>query len=176
MPRKFRAPNIDKYNGETDPKIWLVNYRLAMKAASAPDTFFMIQYLPIYLIDSATNWLNNLWEGTVKQWADLEREFCNHFEGLTLSWACHGTSWDANARPVKAFVITSKSFTQRKNKLEDVPDASIVTAFTADVDSEALTQDIGRRKNISLHDMFSLAHEHADSEDCFNASNGKCKS
>jgi hypothetical protein len=24
--------------------------------------------------------------------------------------------------------------------------------------------------------MFSLAHEHADSEDCFNASNGKCKS
>jgi hypothetical protein len=65
---------------------------------------------------------------------------------------------------------------QRKNKLEEVPDASIVTAFTAGVDSEPLIRDIGRRKNISLRDMFALAHEHADSEDCFNASNGKYKS
>jgi hypothetical protein len=60
MLRRFRAPNIEKYDGETNPKIWLVNYQLAMKAASAPDTFFMIQYLPIYLTDFARNWINNL--------------------------------------------------------------------------------------------------------------------
>jgi hypothetical protein len=53
MPHRFHAPNIEKYDGETDPKIWLVHYQLAMKAAFAPDTFFMIQYLLIYLIDSA---------------------------------------------------------------------------------------------------------------------------
>jgi hypothetical protein len=52
---------------------------------------------------------------------------------------------------------------------------SIVTAFTAGVDSEPLIRDIGRRKNISLSDMFALAHEHANGEDCFNASNGKYK-
>jgi hypothetical protein len=69
-----------------------------------------------------------------------------------------------------------KRFTQRKNKLEDVPNASIVTAFTAGIDSEPLIQDIGRRKNISLGNMFALAHEHADGEDYFNASNGKHKS
>jgi hypothetical protein len=41
-PYWFRAPNIEKYDGEIDPKIWLVNYQLAMKATSALDTFFMI--------------------------------------------------------------------------------------------------------------------------------------
>ena len=51
-PRRFHAPNIEKYDGETDPKIWLVNYQLAMKAAFASDTFFMIQYLLIYLTDT----------------------------------------------------------------------------------------------------------------------------
>jgi hypothetical protein len=51
---------MDKYSGETDLKIWLVNYRLAMKAASALNTFFMIQYLLIYLTDLARNLLNNL--------------------------------------------------------------------------------------------------------------------
>jgi hypothetical protein len=42
----------------------------------------------------------------IKRWADLEKAFYNHFEGLTLSQAPHGTSWDANARPVRVFMIT----------------------------------------------------------------------
>jgi hypothetical protein len=25
-PLRFRAPSINKYNGEIDPKIWLINY------------------------------------------------------------------------------------------------------------------------------------------------------
>jgi hypothetical protein len=37
-----------------------------MKAVSNPNTFFMIQYLPIYLTDSPRNWLNNLWEDSIK--------------------------------------------------------------------------------------------------------------
>jgi hypothetical protein len=53
---------------------------------------------------------------------------------------------------------------------------SSVTTFTASVDSEPLIRDIGRRKNISLRDMFTSAHEYADGEDCFNASNSKYKS
>jgi hypothetical protein len=42
MPHKFHAPSIDKYDDETDPKIWMVNYLLTMKVASALDTFFVI--------------------------------------------------------------------------------------------------------------------------------------
>lgn len=44
MAHKFHALNIDKYDGETDLKIWLVNYCLAMKAATTPDMFFMHYY------------------------------------------------------------------------------------------------------------------------------------
>jgi hypothetical protein len=41
MPQRFCALNIEKYGGEIDLKIWLVNYQLDMKAASAPNTFFL---------------------------------------------------------------------------------------------------------------------------------------
>jgi hypothetical protein len=34
---------------------------------------------------------------------------------------------------------------------------------------------IGRKKNITVRDMFDLTHEHANDEDCINASNGKYK-
>ena len=44
MPQMFHAPNVDKYNGEIDPKIWLVNYRLTMKATAALNPNFMIPY------------------------------------------------------------------------------------------------------------------------------------
>ena len=79
MPHRFRALNIEKYDGETDPKICLVNYRLTMNVASAPDMFFIIQYLPIYLTDSVRNWLNHLRKGTIKRLVDLKKAFCNHF-------------------------------------------------------------------------------------------------
>ena len=147
-----------------------------MKAAFTPDTFFMIQYLPIYLTNFARNWLNNLRKGTIKQWANLERALYNHFEGV---YTKPSTSW--NLLGCKRKISESlrdyiKRFTQRKNKLEDVSDARIIIAFTTGVDSKPLIRDIGRRKNISLHDMFALANEHANNKDCFNASNGKYKS
>lgn len=52
-PQKFHAPNVKKYNGRTDKKIWHVNYRLAMKATSVPHPDFIIQYLPLFLTDLA---------------------------------------------------------------------------------------------------------------------------
>jgi hypothetical protein len=67
-------------------------------------------------------------------------------------------------------------FMQRKNQLQEVCDSNIINAFTVGVKNEALIRDIGRNKNISIRDMFDLAHEHTDGEDCFNTSNGKYKS
>jgi hypothetical protein len=114
-----------------------------MKAASAPDTFFMIQYLPIYLTDFARNWINNLREATIKRWADLKKAFCNHFEG---AYTKPGTSWallGCKRKTSESLRDYIKCFTQRKNKLEVVLDASIITAFTTGVDSEPLIRDIG---------------------------------
>ena len=103
----------------------------------------MIQYLLIYLTDFTRNWLNNLREGTIRRWANLEKASCNLFEG---AYTKPGTSWDLlgyKRKTGESLHDYIKHFTQRKNKLEDVPDASIVTAFTASVDSEPLIWDIG---------------------------------
>jgi hypothetical protein len=75
--------------------------------------------------------------------ADLEKAFCNHFEG---AYTKLGTSWDllgCKRKTGESLHDCIKRFTQCKNKLEDVPNASIITAFTASIDSEPLIQDIG---------------------------------
>ena len=61
-----------------------------MKAASAPDLNFMVQYLPLFLADLASTLLNHMGEGFIGSWNDLEREFYNHFERAQLGV---GTLW-----------------------------------------------------------------------------------
>jgi hypothetical protein len=61
FPRCFHVPNnIVKYNGKTNPSIWLEDYRLTCRAGGADDDLFIIQFLPIYLADSARAWLDHL--------------------------------------------------------------------------------------------------------------------
>jgi hypothetical protein len=52
--------NIVKYDGKTNPSIWLENYRLACSVGGTDDDFFIIQFLPIYLADTARSWLDHL--------------------------------------------------------------------------------------------------------------------
>jgi hypothetical protein len=47
----FRQPaNITKYSGETNPKLWLDDYRLTYQLGSANDDRFIIRNLPLFLV------------------------------------------------------------------------------------------------------------------------------
>ena len=61
VPSKYRPPtNITKYGGETDPGLWLEDYRLAYRTGGAKSDVFIIRNLPLYLTDSARTWLEHL--------------------------------------------------------------------------------------------------------------------
>jgi hypothetical protein len=61
FPQRFRQPtSIDKYNGETDPRVWLNDYRLACQLGGATTDEVIIRNLPLHLADSARTWLEHL--------------------------------------------------------------------------------------------------------------------
>jgi hypothetical protein len=50
FPKHFWAPsNIPKYDGKTNPSVWLEDYRLACWMGGADNDLSIIQFLPIYL-------------------------------------------------------------------------------------------------------------------------------
>jgi hypothetical protein len=49
----WASSSIVKYDGKTNPSVWLEDYCLAYKAGGADDDMFIIQFLPIYLANSA---------------------------------------------------------------------------------------------------------------------------
>jgi hypothetical protein len=58
---RFRAPTtITKYSGETRPKLWLADYRLACQLGGTDDDNLIIRNLPLFLFDAARAWLEHL--------------------------------------------------------------------------------------------------------------------
>jgi hypothetical protein len=61
FPKYFWVPNnIVKYDGKTNPSVWLKDYCLACRAGRVDNDLFIIQFLPIYFADTSRAWLDHL--------------------------------------------------------------------------------------------------------------------
>jgi hypothetical protein len=95
FPSWFRAPpNIIKYSGDTNPAVWLEDFRLTCRAGRANDDVFIIQYLPLYLMESARAWLEHLPTDSIHLWADFKHIFVGNFQG---TYVHPRNSWDLKA-------------------------------------------------------------------------------
>jgi hypothetical protein len=72
-------PNIQKYDGHSDPNIWLSTYYVAVKAAGGSFNH-MVAYFPLVMGDTLSLWLNNLPTGSITSWADLSQAFTSNFQ------------------------------------------------------------------------------------------------
>jgi hypothetical protein len=82
FPQHFRQPmSIDKYTGETDPRVWLNDYRLACQLGGATTDEVIIRNLPLHLADSARTWLKHLPASQIHNWDDLVHTFVGNFQG-----------------------------------------------------------------------------------------------
>jgi hypothetical protein len=67
IPPRFRLPtNITKYDGETDPAVWLEDFRISCRAGGADTDVLIIRNLPLYLGDPARHWLEHLPKGRIR--------------------------------------------------------------------------------------------------------------
>jgi hypothetical protein len=76
-PNNFK-PNIQKYDGRSNPNIWLSTYYVAVKATGG-NFDHMVAYFPLVMGDAPSLWLNNLPAGSITSWADLSQAFTSNF-------------------------------------------------------------------------------------------------
>jgi hypothetical protein len=72
---------VSRYDGDTNPSVWLKDYRLACHAGGAIDDLFVMKNLPLYLGDSARTWLEHLPRDKIQDWTDLRWVFVGNFQG-----------------------------------------------------------------------------------------------
>jgi hypothetical protein len=75
---------VPRYDGDTNPSVWLEDYRLTCHAGGAIDDLFVIKNLHLYLGDSARMWLEHLSRDKIHNWTDLRRVFVDNFQGTYI--------------------------------------------------------------------------------------------
>jgi hypothetical protein len=75
------STNITKYTRETNPAVWLEDFRLACWAGGADDDYFIIQYLPICIGEYIRAWLKFLSPNSICSWTELKQVFIGNFQG-----------------------------------------------------------------------------------------------
>jgi hypothetical protein len=72
-------PNFIKYSRDTNLAVWLEDFCLACRASRANDDLFIIQYLSLYIEESARVWLEHLPMDNIHSWVDFKRIFVGNF-------------------------------------------------------------------------------------------------
>jgi hypothetical protein len=144
FPQRFRQPTtIVKYNGETDPRVWLNDYRLACQLGGATSDEVIIRNLPLHLADSARTWLEHLPANQIHNWDDLVRTFVGNFQG---TYVRPRNSWDLRSctqKPGESLQDFIRRFSKRCTELPSVAQSEIIHAFLEGTTYRDLVRELG---------------------------------
>jgi hypothetical protein len=93
------------------------------------DDLFIIQFHPIYLVDTASAWLDHLIRNSINCWEDLREIFTGNFQG-TYVWSSN--LWDLKGCQQKQGESLQDyiwCFSQKCHELLKIYDANIMSTF-----------------------------------------------
>jgi hypothetical protein len=170
FPQRFRQPtSIDKYTGETDPSVWLNDYRLACQLGEATTDEVIIRNLPLHLADSARTWLEHLPASQIHNWDDMVRTFVGNFQE---TYVRPGTSWDLRActqKPGESLRDFIRRFSKRCTELPSVAQFEIVHAFLEGMTCRDLVRELERSPPVDSNELFDIATSFASGEEAVGA-------
>jgi hypothetical protein len=170
FPQRFRQPtSIVKCNGETDPHVWLNDYRLACQLGGATTDEVIICNLPLHLADSARTWLEHLPASQIHNWDDLVCTFVGNFQG---TYVRPRNSWDLRTctqKPGESLRDFIRRFSKRYTELPSTAQSEIVHAFLEGTTCQDLVRELGRSPPADLNELFDIATSFASGEEAVGA-------
>jgi hypothetical protein len=163
IPSHFRAPtNIPRYDGDTNPNVWLEFYQVACHAGEAIDDLFVIKNLPLYLGDSTWTWLEHLPRDKINDWTDLRWVFVSNFLGTYMR---PGKRWEmSNCKQQLGESLHEyiQHFSKHSTELPGATDNDAISAFQNGTTCMSLIHRLGRRMPRMIRELLDIASNHAD--------------
>jgi hypothetical protein len=127
---RFRAPtNVPRYDGLTNPSVWLEDYRHDCHAGGVTDDLFVIKNLPLYLGDYARTWLEHLPRDKINDWTDLRRVFFGNFQGTYMRPAKQWEPRNYKQQPGVSLREYIRLFSKSCTELPSATDNDAISAF-----------------------------------------------
>jgi hypothetical protein len=154
---------------DTNPNVWLEDYRLACHAGGATDDLFVIKNLPLYLGDYARTWLEHLPRDKINDWADLHRVFVGNFQGTYMrpgkQWELHNCK-QQTGEGLREYI---QRFSKRCTELPGATDNAAISAFQNRATCTSLIHQLERRMPRTTRELLNIASNHADGDEAVAA-------
>lgn len=152
---RFKPINSDKYDGTTDPTIWVEDFLLHIHMTRGDD-LHAIKYMPIKLKGPTRHWLHNLPSNSIGSWEELKEAFRENFQG---TYVRPPDADDLNHIIQKEGESAHKfwsRFLTKKNEIADHPDAKAIVAFKHSIRGEWLVRQLRQDKPRTMAALTSL--------------------
>jgi hypothetical protein len=155
--------------GETRPKLWLADYRLACQMGGTDDDNLIIRNLPLFLSDTARAWLEHLPPGQISNWDDLVQAFVGNFQG---TYVRPGNSWDLRScrqQSGESLRDYIRRFSKQRTELPNVTDSDAIGVFLAGTTCRDLVSKLGRKTPTRASELIDIATKFASGQEAVEA-------
>jgi hypothetical protein len=162
-PKDFK-PAIEKYDGRSDPSIWLKMYNIAVRA-SGDNEDRMARYFPLVMGKAPLLWLDNLPAECITFWVTLSHLFTtNYQETYNRPGNTHHLArvWMRSDKTLREY--TNRYF-ENRNTLAGVKDNDIIAYYKKRITNIKLFEKIHEADAKTIGDLMAYVDKLVDTQD-----------
>jgi hypothetical protein len=147
--------------GESKPKLWLADYRLACQLGVTDDDNLIIRNLPLFLSDAARAWLEHLPPAQISNWDDLVKAFVGNLQG---TYVRPRNSWDLRScrqQPGESLRDYIRRFLKQRTELPNITDSDVIGAFLSGTTCRNLVSKLGRKTPTRASELMDITTKFA---------------
>ncbi|XP_057739708.1 uncharacterized protein LOC130956722 [Arachis stenosperma] len=152
VPRNFKSPDTDLYDGTTDPKHHLSNFKSRMYLADASDATHCKAFSTT-LTKAAMKWFDSLPLRSVTSFDNLSRKFLMRFsiqkDKVKHALSLLGVKQEVG-KPLRNYM---ERFNKACLKIQDLPTEAVIMGLVNGLREGSFSQSISNRHPTSLNDV-----------------------
>ncbi|XP_058223097.1 uncharacterized protein LOC131332815 [Rhododendron vialii] len=168
LPKKFKMPQLETFNGSTDPLDHLETYKSLMHLQAVPDEV-MCRAFPVTLKGSARAWFNKLPLESIRSFKELSTSFMSYF----IAGQRYGKPAMHLLTVKQGRWESLREYTTRFNKevvqIEEADDSVSITAYIAGLYSGKFLYLLSQEPLNTLVELMLRAQKHMNAEEAVYA-------
>jgi hypothetical protein len=162
-PKDFK-PAIEKYDGRSDPSIWLKMYSIAARASCSNEDH-MARYFPLVMGKAPLLWLDNLPVDCITSWATLSRLFTTNYQATYNRPGNTHHLARVRMRSDEILREYTNRYFENRNTLAGVKDEDVIVYYKKGITNIKLFEKIHEADAHTIGDLMAYVDKLVDTQD-----------
>jgi hypothetical protein len=162
-PKGFK-PAIEKYDGRSDPSIWLKMYNIAARASGGNEDH-MAGYFPLVMGKAPLLWLDNLPSECTTSWETLSRLFTTNYQATYNRPGITNHLARVRMRRDETLCEYTNRYFENRNTLAGVKDEDVITYYKKGITNIKLFEKIHEVDTHTIGDLMAYVDKLVDTQD-----------